>query len=415
MASNAGSLSNHDYNVLKEGIVSRFSISELREICFHFGINDEDIPGRTVTEKAIELVLWFERRERISELLTHLASIRPTTPWPVVLEKGRIPESIEIAVEVGDVLQFRGDVLVLKYAQAFYGADWAVSNALTPGRGESFTPDVGDYVITGSKDKLPYNEVLFVGTVSLNLFDYAQIRLFSRQSLGILSHEAPSTRHVAMTIHGVGAGLDETECFLAQLAGILDAIYENKYPRLLERISIVERDEARAMRLRRHLLDYIRGGRILPKAKDATSTAQSHLLDDVGAGSRSKRHVFVAMPFSEEFEDVYVFGISEPVNDSGYLSERVDMRSLTGDILSRIKERIETAHLVIADLTGADPNVYLGVGYAWGRQRPTLLIVKKDTDQLKFDVQGQKAIVYKNINDLKKQLGDFLSDFRQQS
>ena len=415
MAPNAKALSNHDYDILKEGIVSRFSTSELREIYFHFGINDEDILGRTVTEKAIELILWFERRERITELLTHLASIRPHYLWPSVLEEERLPESIEVAVEVGDVLRFRCDVLVLKYAQEFYGADRAVSNALAPERWESFTPDVGDYVITSSMDKLPSNKVLFVGTVPLHLFDYAQIRLFSRQSLSILSHAAPSTRHVAMTIHGVGFGLDETECFLAQLAGILDAIHEKKYPRLLERISIVELDEARAARLRRRLSDYVQGGRILVKANDTASTAQSRLLDDVGLGSRNKRLVFVAMPFSEEFEDVYVFGISAPVNAFGYLSERVDLQSFTGDILTRIKERIETAILVIADLSGANPNVYLEVGYAWGRQRPTLLLVKKDADQLKFDVQGQKAIVYKSIKDLKQQLENFLGDFQQHS
>jgi hypothetical protein len=47
--------------------------------------------------------------------------------------------------------------------------------------------------------------------------------------------------------------------------------------------------------------------------------------------------------------------------------------------------------------------VYLEVGYAWGKNRPTLLLVKK-TDELKFDVRGQRCIAYENIVDLSKQL-----------
>lgn len=73
---------------------------------------------------------------------------------------------------------------------------------------------------------------------------------------------------------------------------------------------------------------------------------------------------YAAMPFNKELQDVYVFGIQGPVNEAGYLCERMDMVSFTGDILARIKSRIETAALVIADLSGANANVYLEVGYA---------------------------------------------------
>ena len=77
--------------------------------------------------------------------------------------------------------------------------------------------------------------------------------------------------------------------------------------------------------------------------------------------------VFVAMPFAEEFEDVYEFGIYEPVRKCGYICERVDETHFAGDILQRIKDRIQAAKFVLADLTGGRPNVYLEVGYAWGQ------------------------------------------------
>jgi len=79
------------------------------------------------------------------------------------------------------------------------------------------------------------------------------------------------------------------------------------------------------------------------------------------------------------------------------------MTAFMGDILARIKSRIEAASLVVADLTGSNPNVYLEVGYAWGKDRPTLLLSKKG-DELKFDVRGQRCIEYTNITDLERKL-----------
>ena len=119
------------------------------------------------------------------------------------------------------------------------------------------------------------------------------------------------------------------------------------------------------------------------------------------------------MPFCDDMEDTFVFGIQGPVNAAGYLCERVDFSTFTGDILARIKSRIETASLIIADLTGANPNVYLEVGYAWGKGRPTLLIAKT-SDELKFDVQGQRCLIYKSIRDLATKLETDLAALSQQ-
>jgi hypothetical protein len=115
------------------------------------------------------------------------------------------------------------------------------------------------------------------------------------------------------------------------------------------------------------------------------------------------------MPFSEgEMEDVYGFGIQSPVNDAGFLCVRLDQTVFTGDILERVRERIDTSSLVIADLTGANANVYLEVGYAWGRSKPTVLLAKKGTE-LKFDIRGQRCLLYANITDLKKKLASELA------
>ena len=78
-----------------------------------------------------------------------------------------------------------------------------------------------------------------------------------------------------------------------------------------------------------------------------------------------------------------------------------------------VRDRITSATLVIADLSDANPNVYLEVGYAWGRGVPTILLVR-DTKQLKFDVSGQRCLVYRNIKNLEEVLRTELEKLKEQ-
>lgn len=110
------------------------------------------------------------------------------------------------------------------------------------------------------------------------------------------------------------------------------------------------------------------------------------------------------MPFAPEMDDVFHYGIQGAVNTAGLLCERADLAPFTGDVVDWVKNKISSASLVIADLSSANPNVYLEVGYAWGREIPTVLLAR-DANELKFDTKGQKCILYKSI----KNLEDLLS------
>jgi hypothetical protein len=309
----------------------------------------------------------------------------------------------KIFIECADIRDFSCDVLVLKFAQAFFGTDEIVANLLRPERPEELSPLPSEFVLLPSQGKLAASKVLFVGTLPLYKFDYGQVREFANASLRILAEQAPMAEHVAMTIHGVGFGLDEKESFTAQIAGLFDALRQNTAPASLKRITIVERNRDRAASLKRYLQENFPPEFSTPERYLQAHGGQSTIFDNVGVRSNNKPHVFVAMPFKSEMRDVYRFGIQGPVNTAGLLCERMDMTTYTGDILTRIKARIETATMVIADLTGANANVYLEVGYAWGKERPTLLIAKKG-EELKFDVIGQRSIIYEDISDLAEKL-----------
>lgn len=306
----------------------------------------------------------------------------------------RCSKMLQIVVERNDIAAVPCDVLVLKYAQRFHGADAEVAANLNPHGRIEIDPKPGRHTYLPSKGLLAARHVLFMGVVPLANFDYSEIRAFSARGLATVASEIPDAMHIGMTIHGVNYGLDERESFLAQLGGFMDA---GRNAGSIERVTIIEKDSKRAERLQAILQE------AWHEAYSGTTGDFAKHRITAGVASRDKPHVFVAMPFSKPMQDVYIFGIQGPANAAGYLCERVDMTTFTGDILARIKSRIDTAALVIADLTGGNPNVYLEVGYAWGRNRHTLLLAREG-DDLKFDVRGQRCIHYESIADLAEKL-----------
>jgi hypothetical protein len=323
-----------------------------------------------------------------------------------------VDRAIQIEVVHADVLTFAADLLALKHAQSLYGAEAAVVDQLARMRVVNEfhppLPRIGEAVLIESEGAIAATRVLLVGVDHLANLEYRTIREFALSALSHLKKLLPLAQHVALTVHGVRFGLDETESFRAEIAGLLDGLAASEHPEPLARISIVERDAERAERLTT-LLDSILPGGVVGRSKPISGIVAQSLgdaresLGEVGHDSRQKPHVFVAMPFSEEYADRFHYGIRGAVNAAGYLCERADLSSFTGDVMAWVKDRIDSAALVVADLTSANPNVYLEVGYAWGRGVKTVLLVAEG-DDLGFDVQTQRCLVFRSIRHLEELL-----------
>jgi hypothetical protein len=316
--------------------------------------------------------------------------------------------TVLIEVQEGDALEFPADVLALKYAQSLYGVDLAVCERLEElGHEPASLPKVDGFKLLNSKGIIGAEAVLFVGVVPLRQFGYQQIREFGRKVLVSLAGPAPNIEHLALTIHGPGYGLDELEAFESEVAGVVEAIATNDCPVNLRQVSFVEQNPGRAERLREALNEIIPGGVINRNEGRLLYSLGEQMKDTlrtVGYTSSAKPHVFVAMPFADAMDDVFHYGIQGAVKAAGFLCERADLASFVGDVVEWVKRRISNATFVIADLTTANPNVYLEVGYAWGCGRPTILLVR-DTAELKFDVKGQRCLTYKSIKQLEEILG----------
>lgn len=210
-----------------------------------------------------------------------------------------------------------------------------------------------------------------------------------------------------MNIHGVGYGLDEIESLLAQLAGYTDALEAGQVPRALSTIVILTRSATQVENFCSALDQHVRNNASLSRgdkaglyfltsaheAESARPSLSGNTSERAGKDSSDKPHAFVAMPFHESFDDIFYFGIQEPIKATGFLCERTDQEAFIGGVLELVKHQIETATFVVADVTGANPNVLLEVGYAWGKGRPTILVTQ-DPQTLPFDLLNQKYLSY---------------------
>src|SRR3954452_23592229 len=63
------------------------------------------------------------------------------------------------------------------------------------------------------------------------------------------------------------------------------------------------------------------------------------------------------------------------------------------DFLERIYRQIELADIIIADMSGKNPNVFYEVGYAHAKQKLCILLTA-NADDIPFDLKHQRHIVY---------------------
>jgi len=132
-----------------------------------------------------------------------------------------------------------------------------------------------------------------------------------------------------------------------------------------------------------------------------------------------KMKCFVAMPF-EGFDHLYDKAIRPTVEScfgAGSCS-RGDTAKAAEVVSDRIVEEIIWADVVVAVITGNNPDVMYEVGIAHSLRKPTLLLMdEQHVDKAPFDVRGQRIIGYRSrptvdFRKLKSTLQDYLEPIR---
>ena len=120
---------------------------------------------------------------------------------------------------------------------------------------------------------------------------------------------------------------------------------------------------------------------------------------------------FVIMPFAPALEEIY-----DKVIKPALTSEPVLMRCVRGDevftnepIMADVWALIQKAEVVVADLTGKNPNVLYELGLAHALWKKVILLAQAEKD-LPFDLRHMRALLYKpTLTGAEKLRGDLVN------
>ena len=106
----------------------------------------------------------------------------------------------------------------------------------------------------------------------------------------------------------------------------------------------------------------------------------------------NKKRVFVIMPFQEEFFEMYEMLKMEFSDNYEFINagDEGNQQNILRDII----EPIYQSDIIIADLTGLNPNVMYELGIAHTFNKKTIIITKDDLAQLPFDLKQYRAKDY---------------------
>ena len=108
---------------------------------------------------------------------------------------------------------------------------------------------------------------------------------------------------------------------------------------------------------------------------------------------RDKPFVFVIMPFDGAFDSVYESFIKPLFEKAGFVVHRADDIESQQNILQVVVESIIKSDLIIADLTGANPNVFYELGLAHALEKKVILLTQ-NIDEIPFDLKPYKSLEY---------------------
>jgi hypothetical protein len=124
---------------------------------------------------------------------------------------------------------------------------------------------------------------------------------------------------------------------------------------------------------------------------------------------------FILMPFAASFAKVFQV-VQRVVEDySCCKCLRADQIATPSQITGDIWDRIQSARFLIADVTGANPNVFYEVGFSHALHKNVILLVEEG-NPVPFDIQGIRYIKYitANLGSLREELVPFVrQSYRQ--
>ena len=108
---------------------------------------------------------------------------------------------------------------------------------------------------------------------------------------------------------------------------------------------------------------------------------------------KSSKFGFVIMPFGGWYDEYYSEIYAPAIGDCNLKPIRADSLYRSSPIINDIWECTLNAEIILADLTGKNPNVFYELGLAHVIAKPTVLVTQSIED-VPFDLRGLRIIQY---------------------
>ena len=102
---------------------------------------------------------------------------------------------------------------------------------------------------------------------------------------------------------------------------------------------------------------------------------------------------FVISPFGEPFDTYFTHVLKPALEDAGLYAVRGDSLYRPTTIVDDIWQGIRDAKLLVAELTGRNPNVFYELGLAHAISKPVILL-SESIEDVPFDLRSIRVLVY---------------------
>ncbi len=109
-------------------------------------------------------------------------------------------------------------------------------------------------------------------------------------------------------------------------------------------------------------------------------------------------NVFIIMPFAPKFNDSHaaiLAAVAAAFPSNQAVALRLDAKHVAGNIVQQLIENIHRADIVIAEISGFNPNVMWELGFASAIRRPCVLVHRGTIGTLPFDLRTERVLQYK--------------------
>ena len=134
-------------------------------------------------------------------------------------------------------------------------------------------------------------------------------------------------------------------------------------------------------------------------AGESSITTEDHLKKvSKGVTVAATDACFVMMPFADPIGGYYALIYEPAIKKAGLIPVRADTDIFgTGKIIDQIWSGLNRAKVLVAELTGRNPNVLYELGLAHALHKPVVLVSSNEAD-VPFDVRHVRVIYY-DVND----------------